>query len=102
MLTQQEFGALSAYRQFCLVNHLTLSEHGLLLPPTWTVPPMILSSLPPGGVTGDFIIPMEMTLNRFKSGFQFSRHLYFEYLYPQDTDEIKEECHFWSYIMTRS
>lgn len=93
MLTQQEFGALSAYRQFCLVNHLTLSEHGLYCPCVGSATDnLVISSS--GGVTGDFIVPMEMALNRFKSEFSLARHLYFDYLYPQDTDAIKEECHF--------
>lgn len=93
ILTQQEFGALSAYRQFCLVNHLTLSEHGLYCPCVGSATDnLVISSS--GGVTGDFIVPMEMALNRFKSEFSLARHLYFDYLYPQDTDAIKEECHF--------
>lgn len=92
MLTQQEFDALSAYRKFCLINHLTLSEHGVYCPCVESATDnLVISS---SGVTGDFIIPMEMALNRFKSEFSLARHLYFEYLYPQDTDEIKEECHF--------
>lgn len=93
MLTQQEFDALSTYRQFCLINYLTLSEHGLYCPCVGSATDnLVISSS--GGVTGDFIVPMEMALNRFKSEFSLARHLYFDYLHPQDTDAIKEECHF--------
>ena len=92
-LTQQEFEALSPYRQFCLRNHLTLSEHGLYCPCVGSATDdlVIVSG---GGVTGDFIIPMEMVLNRLKSEFSLARHLYFDYLHPQNTDYIKYESHF--------
>ncbi|HDT6083826.1 TPA: hypothetical protein QHB98_003405 [Citrobacter braakii] len=92
-LTQQEFEALSPYRQFCLRNHLTLSEHGLYCSCVGSATDnLVISS--GGGVTGDFIIPMEMVLNRLKSEFSLARHLYFDYLYPHNTDYIKYESHF--------
>lgn len=77
--TKSEYNQLSDYRKFCLDNNLSLSEHGLYCACTGssrdnlTIPTT-------GGVVGDFVIPMEMVLNRIKSEFSFARHLFFEYL----------------------
>lgn len=46
-----------------------------------------------GGVAGDFVIPMEMVLNKLKSEFSFARHLYFEYLTKEpDYELLHDSC----------
>ncbi|EKO3922546.1 LA2681 family HEPN domain-containing protein [Vibrio sp. A14(2019)] len=90
--TEAEFNALSDYRKFCLTNQLSLSEHGLYCHCTGsardnlTIPHI-------GGVVGDFIVPMEMVLNRLKSEFSFARKLYYDYVtQAQDDDLLHESC----------
>lgn len=90
--TKDEYEKLSSYRKFCLNNKLTLSEHGLYCPcvgssrDNLTIPTV-------GGVVGDFVIPMEMVLNRLKSEFAFARHLYFEYLTTEsDSELLHDSC----------
>jgi len=83
--TRQEYNQLSNYRKFCLDNNLSLSEHGLYCSCSGSARDNL--TIPTtGGVVGDFVIPMEMVLNRLKSEFSFARHLYFEYL------SSKENC----------
>lgn len=90
--TEAEFNELSDYRKYCLENHLSLSEHGLYCHcagssrDNLTIPNV-------GGVAGDFIVPMEMVLNRLKSEFSFARKLYYDYLtQEQDEDLLHESC----------
>ena len=77
--TAAEFRRLSKYRQYCLREKLTLSEHGLYCScnassrDDLTIP---LSSLP---VSGGFILKMESVLNRLKSEFSFARRCFYEY-----------------------
>jgi len=91
-LTKQEYESLSEYRRFCFDNKLTLSEHGLYCScygsarDNLTIPTS-------GGVVGDFVIPMEMVLNRLKSEFSFARHLFYEYqMSEEDLDLLHESC----------
>ena len=91
--TKAEYDELSSYRKFCLDNNLSLSEHGLYCPcvgssrDNLTIPTT-------GGVVGDFVIPMEMVLNRLKSEFSFARHLYFEYLTAEEDYELLHDSCF--------
>lgn len=91
--TKAEYGELSRYRKFCLDNSLSLSEHGLYCPCAGSSRDN-LSILTAGGVVGDFIIPMEMVLNRLKSEFSFARHLYFEYLTSDKNYELLHDSCF--------
>jgi tetratricopeptide (TPR) repeat protein len=90
--SKSEYNELSDYRKFCLDNNLSLSEHGLYCAcagssrDNLTIPTS-------GGIVGDFVIPMEMVLNRLKSEFSFARHLYFEYLTTeQDYELLHDSC----------
>jgi tetratricopeptide (TPR) repeat protein len=90
--TKVEYSNLSSYRQFCLNNGLTLSEHGLYCAcaasarDNLTIPTL-------SGVVGDFVVPMEMVLNRLKSEFSFARHLYYGYLAEEtDYDLLHDSC----------
>ena len=90
--TKDEYEKLSSYRKFCLDNNLSLSEHGLYCQcvgssrDNLTIPTA-------GGIVGDFVIPMEMVLNRLKSEFSFSRRLYFEYLTTEkDYELLHDSC----------
>lgn len=91
--TAQEFDSMSAYRQFCLINNLSLSEHGLYCHcavsarDDLTIPNV-------GGIVGDFIVPMELVLNRLKSEFSFARKLYFDYLNGAGDDCLSHESCF--------
>ncbi len=91
-LTQSEYEQLSDYRKFCLDNNLGLSEHGLYCScmgssrDNLTIPTS-------GGVVGDFVVPMEMVLNRLKSEFSFARHLYYDYQTGnQDYELLHDSC----------
>ncbi|WP_394222759.1 LA2681 family HEPN domain-containing protein [Alteromonas gracilis] len=88
--TQAEYESLSEYRKFCLDNDLALSEHGLYCKcngsrrDELTIPTR-------GGVTGNFIEPMEKLLNRMKSEFGLARKLYYEsILLPENEQEFFE------------
>lgn len=90
--TKDEYDKLSSYRKFCLDNNLSLSEHGLYCKcmessrDNLTIPTA-------RGIVGDFVIPMEMVLNRLKSEFSFSRRLYFEYLTTEkDYELLHDSC----------
>ncbi|MEP0174600.1 MAG: LA2681 family HEPN domain-containing protein [Paraglaciecola sp.] len=90
--TKKEYDALSEYRKFCLDSNLTLSEHGLYCAcagsarDNLTIPTY-------DGVVGDFVLPMELVLNRLKSEFSFARHLYYEYIsFDESIDLLHESC----------
>ena len=91
--TLKEYEELSDFRKFCLDNNLTLSEHGLYCKcagsarDNLTIPTLT-------GVVGDFVVPMEMVLNRLKSEFSFSRRLYFEFLTHETEDDLQHESCF--------
>lgn len=91
--TAKEYEALSDFRKFCLNNNLALSEHGLYCKcagsarDNLTIPTL-------GGLAGDFIVPMEMVLNRLKSEFSFSRRLYFEFIAQETENELQHESCF--------
>jgi len=92
-LTKKEYEEFGNFRKFCLQNYLTLSEHALYCPcigsarDNLTIPTE-------SGVVGDFIIPMEMILNRLKSEFSFARRLYYEYLNCEENNELQHESCF--------
>ena len=91
--TINEYNQLSQFRKFCLDNNLSLSEHGLYCKcvgsarDNLTIPTF-------SGVTGDFIVAMEMVLNRLKSEFSFARRLYYEYLMEETPNELQHESCF--------
>ncbi|MBQ4850756.1 LA2681 family HEPN domain-containing protein, partial [Pseudoalteromonas sp. MMG012] len=88
-ITEEEYEGLSDYRKFCLDNYLSLSEHGLYCKcigssqDNLTIPTT-------GGISGDFVIPMEKLLNRIKSEFSFARKLFYDYFNEAD-DELHVE-----------
>jgi tetratricopeptide (TPR) repeat protein len=90
--TEFEYQQLSDYRKFCLSHNLSLSEHGLYCSCVGSSRDNL--TIPTAeGVVGDFVIPMEMVLNRLKSEFSFSRHLYFEYVsIGQDNEVLHDSC----------
>lgn len=91
--TRQEYNQLSNYRKFCLDNNLSLSEHGLYCSCSGSARDNL--TIPTtGGIVGDFVIPMEMVLNRLKSEFSFARHLYFEYLSSEENCEVLHDLCF--------
>lgn len=91
--TLAEYDQLSAYRKFCLERNITLSEHALYCRcagsarDNLTIPTT-------SGISGDFVVPMEMVLNRLKSEFSFARDLYYEYLTNSTPDDIQHELCF--------
>jgi tetratricopeptide (TPR) repeat protein len=90
--TRAEYNSLTEYRKFCLDRGLTLSEHGLYCACVGSARDNL--TIPTSsGLVGDFVIPMEMVLNRLKSEFSFARHLYYEYI-CEDTDYelINDSC----------
>ncbi|GKX51913.1 LA2681 family HEPN domain-containing protein [Budvicia aquatica] len=91
-LTIIEYESLSDYRKFCINHHLTLSEHALYCQCIASARDDLV--IPSGGIAGDFIIPMEMVLNRLKSEFSLARHLFYEYTAEKSSDEILYETCF--------
>lgn len=90
--THEEYNALSEYRKFCIDKHLNLSEHGLYCACAGSARDN-LTILTSSGVSGDFVIPMEMVLNRLKSEFSFARHLHYEYLTQEfDYNILHDTC----------
>ncbi|WP_339142384.1 LA2681 family HEPN domain-containing protein [Pseudoalteromonas galatheae] len=90
--TREEYERLSDYRRFCLDNNLSLSEHALYCPCVASSRDN-LTILTSDGIAGEFVIPMEMVLNRLKSEFSFARHLYFEYLTSDiDHELLHDSC----------
>jgi len=91
--TLKEYKELNDFRRFCLDKYLALSEHGLYCKcaesarDDLTIPTL-------SGVVGDFVVPMEMVLNRLKSEFSFSRRLYYEYLNHETENELQHESCF--------
>ncbi len=92
-ITQKEYQALSDYRKFCLEQYLTLSEHGLYCKCAGSARDNL--TIPTNeGIVGDFIIPMEMVLNRAKSEFSLARRMYYECLVDEEFDELTHESCF--------
>lgn len=71
----------------------TLSEHALYCPCVGSARDNL--SIPTlTGIVGDFVIPMELVLNRLKSEFSFARNLYYEYLTHDTPEDIQHELCF--------
>lgn len=91
--TKSEYDELSDYRKFCLNNNFSLSEHGLYCSCVGSSRDNL--TIPTAeGVVGDFVIPMEMVLNRLKSEYSFARHLYFEYISTEHNYELLHDSCF--------
>lgn len=90
--TQKEYEALSDFRRFCLDSNLSLSEHGLYCKCSGSARDNL--TIPTSsGIYGDFVVPMEMVLNRIKSEFSFARRLFFEYKFHDESfDLLHESC----------
>ncbi|MBE4779548.1 hypothetical protein HJ167_18335 [Vibrio parahaemolyticus] len=89
-ITESEFESFSEYRKFCVTNNLTLSEHGLYC--NCSVVERDELVIPTNkGLYGDFVIPMELVLNRLKSEFSLARRMYFEYITDHDAQGVDYE-----------
>lgn len=92
-ITRKEYEALSEFRKFCLDSNLSLSEHGLYCKCSGSARDNL--TIPTSsGISGDFVIPMEMVLNRIKSEFSFARRLFYEYKSRDDRFELLHESCF--------
>lgn len=91
--TSKEFQNLSAYRQFCITNNLCLSIHSLYCKCVGSISDD-LSIITKSGIPGDFIIPMELVLNRLKSEFSLARLMYYEYINNKKTESTLEDSYF--------
>ena len=76
--TQREADSHSAYRKFCLVHHLCLSEHSLYCNCIGAQNDDLAIPLTSGGISGKFIPQMELILNRLKSEFSLARVLFYQ------------------------
>lgn len=85
--TWEEYCKLNDYQKFVLDNHLVLSEHGLYCPCVGGAKDNLTILPTHNGVSGDFIIPMEMVLNRLKSEYSLARRSFFEYKTMADIDD---------------
>ena len=84
-----EFNNLSNYRKWCLNNYLSLTEHGLYCKCIASHKDNL--SIFQNTIGNQKIASMELVLNRLKSEFGFSRHLYYEYLHNVDWTTIDNE-----------
>lgn len=86
--TLEEYSKLNNYQKFVLDNHLVLSEHGVYCPCVVGAKDNLTILPTHNGVSGDFIIPMEMVLNRLKSEYALARRSLFEYEYMAEVDDV--------------
>ncbi|QPG28119.1 hypothetical protein IV493_04645 [Pantoea sp. SM3640] len=78
-LSLEEYLKLSPYQKFCIDKNLMLSDHSLYCNCYAASRDNITIATTEEGVFGEFIIPMEMVLNRLKAEYSLSRRLFFEY-----------------------
>ncbi len=84
--TQKEFESLSSYRKYCVLNHLTLSEHSLYCKCSgarWDDLTIPMSTVP---ISGSFVPRMEHVLNRLKVEFALARLLFYQV--QEDSEEV--------------
>lgn len=93
-LTREEYEALSHYQKFCIDNNLMLSEHSLYCNCYASSKDNITIATAEKGVFGDFIVPMEMVLNRLKAEYSLARKMFFEYKFGSEFfDADSEVCY---------
>lgn len=93
-LTREEYDALSHYQKFCIDNNLMLSDHSLYCNCYASSKDNISIATTETGVFGDFIVPMEMVLNRLKAEFSLARKMFFEYKVGSEFfDDDSEVCY---------
>lgn len=93
-LTSGEYDALSHYQRFCIDNNLMLSDHSLYCNCYAASKDNITIATIEEGVFGDFIVPMEMVLNRLKAEYSLARKMFFEYKAGSEFfDENSEVCY---------
>ncbi|EOZ4303765.1 LA2681 family HEPN domain-containing protein [Salmonella enterica] len=93
ILTREEYDALSQYQRFCIDNKLMLSDHSLYCNCYASSKDNITIATTEKGVFGDFIVPMEMVLNRLKAEYSLARKMFFEYKIGSEFfDEDSETC----------
>lgn len=93
-LTQEEYDTLSNYQRFCIDNNLMLSDHSLYCNCYASSKDNITIATTEEGVFGDFIVPMEMVLNRLKAEYSLARKMFFEYKVDSEFfDEDSEVCY---------
>ncbi|EOL8979257.1 LA2681 family HEPN domain-containing protein [Cronobacter turicensis] len=93
-LTREEYEALSQYQRFCLDNNLMLSEHSLYCNCYAASKDNITITTTGEGVFGDFIIPMEMVLNRLKAEYSLARKMFFEYKIGSEVFDEESEVYY--------
>ncbi|MBZ7204016.1 hypothetical protein FMK69_17040, partial [Klebsiella variicola] len=85
---------LSHYQRFCIDNKLMLSDHSLYCNCYASSKDNITIATTEKGVFGDFIVPMEMVLNRLKAEYSLARKMLFEYKIGSEFfDEDSEACY---------
>lgn len=93
-LTREEYEALSHYQKFCIDNNLMLSDHSLYCNCYASSKDNISIATTEKGVFGDFIVPMEMVLNRLKAEYSLARKMFFEYKVGSEFfDDDSEVCY---------
>ncbi|WP_245874392.1 LA2681 family HEPN domain-containing protein [Cedecea neteri] len=93
-LTLEEYESLSHYQKFCIDNNLMLSDHSLYCNCYASSKDNIVIATTEKGVYGDFIVPMEMVLNRLKAEYSLARKMFFEYKIDGEFfDDDSEVCY---------
>lgn len=78
-LTHDEYEALSKYQKWCIDYNLMLSDHSMYCNCYASSKDNITIATSREGVYGNFIVPMEMVLNRLKAEYSLARKMFFEY-----------------------
>ncbi|HXS37505.1 MAG TPA: LA2681 family HEPN domain-containing protein [Flavipsychrobacter sp.] len=76
--TEQEFNNHTSFRKFCILNFLTLNEHSIYCNCVATEKDDLRIGVGHGMFKKEFIVKLELLLNRIKSEFAFARWVYFQ------------------------
>lgn len=81
--SQKEFNNHSTLRKYCIVNFLTLNEHGIYCNCVATEKDDLQIGVKHAMFKGDLVPQLELLLNRMKSEFALSRWLYYQALHGE-------------------
>lgn len=90
--TKQEWEKASAFRKFCVTNHLTLNEHSLYCHCIGGQDDNLSIPKASGPIGGNFVPSMELLLNRMRAEFAMARMLFYQHEHPKtETDDFEVE-----------
>lgn len=90
--TQNEFLTHSAFRKYCILNYLTLNEHGIYCGCVANTKDDLQIGVGHGAFQTEVLPKLELLLNRLKSEFAFARWSYYTSL--DDTNTLEFDAQF--------